>query len=473
MIKSPIKCLNPQKIRNKATGELMLVPCGHCIACLLQKSSRSTLKCKLESASHKYTYFVTLTYNNENIPLCHALPNVEVCGYDFVEATPRLGEGIVLASMEMAVSSLHLLQEKCGNSMIPHLSKRDLQLFLKRLRKRLNEKIRYYAVGEYGPVHFRPHYHLLLWFDEQETFKTIGQAIRESWPFGFVNSSLSEGDAARYTAGYLNSFSHLPGILQSGECKPFALHSRFLGSQILEREKKDVYEGSFESFAKRCIPLNGRNTAFHLWRSLKATYFPRIRKYAVLSSRERYEAYAASRTAYRLTGKVYPSGQARWLVDYLYKNKETVNLTISCPFNCEDRLIAYLLDREYNLYDDSADAKNKLFHSIYMDLRTSYHFITFCCDGNQNKELPMIQKIDDFWKWCNYDSLCADYESQSEMIEQFGDEVLDVYYPTRFDKDKFQDSQLYYSIDTETQKQYNKSIKHKKLNDLNKIFENV
>lgn len=61
---------------------------------------------------------------------------------------------------------MELLQQKfnlCGS--IPYLRKTDLQLFLKRFRyyvtKRLpKEKVRYYAVGEYGPVHFRPHYHL-------------------------------------------------------------------------------------------------------------------------------------------------------------------------------------------------------------------------------------------------------------------------------------------------------------------------
>lgn len=42
------------------------------------------------------------------------------------------------------------------------LVKRDLQLFMKRLRKEHGEGIRFYACGEYGEKNMRPHYHVLL-----------------------------------------------------------------------------------------------------------------------------------------------------------------------------------------------------------------------------------------------------------------------------------------------------------------------
>lgn len=42
----------------------------------------------------------------------------------------------------------------------PTLVPRDLQLFLKRLRKDTPTRLRFFAVGEYGDASFRPHYHL-------------------------------------------------------------------------------------------------------------------------------------------------------------------------------------------------------------------------------------------------------------------------------------------------------------------------
>ena len=40
---------------------------------------------------------------------------------------------------------------------IPYVCNRDLDLFLKRLRSYYpDEKLRYYAVSEYGPTSFRP-----------------------------------------------------------------------------------------------------------------------------------------------------------------------------------------------------------------------------------------------------------------------------------------------------------------------------
>ncbi|AXB22553.1 replication initiation protein [Lynx canadensis associated microvirus CLP 9413] len=55
------------------------------------------------------------------------------------------------------------------------LAKRDFQLFMKRLRKAFpDQKIRYFAAGEYGSETFRPHYHAILFglkLDDLQLYK--------------------------------------------------------------------------------------------------------------------------------------------------------------------------------------------------------------------------------------------------------------------------------------------------------------
>ena len=66
-------------------------------------------------------------------------------------------------------NSVYPAAEQYGlGNLIPFLNYVDVQNYIKRLRKHLKtalgsyETLHFYAVGEYGPVHFRPHYHILL-----------------------------------------------------------------------------------------------------------------------------------------------------------------------------------------------------------------------------------------------------------------------------------------------------------------------
>lgn len=90
------------------------IPCGQCIGCRLEYSRQWALRCVHESQMHQENSFITLTYNNENLP-----EDFSVC-------------------------------------------KKELQKFFKRLRKNTGIKIRYFACGEYGDKNGRPHYHALI-----------------------------------------------------------------------------------------------------------------------------------------------------------------------------------------------------------------------------------------------------------------------------------------------------------------------
>ena len=88
----------------------------------------------------------------------------------------------------------------------------DVSKFIRRLRKRREQKIRYFYCGEYGDDNFRPHYHLCLFncdfsdsvvYRDEEGIITYESAeLAELWPFGFSTvQELNYGNAA-YTARY-------------------------------------------------------------------------------------------------------------------------------------------------------------------------------------------------------------------------------------------------------------------------------
>lgn len=92
------------------------VPCGKCPICLKKRAMDWCFRLEHENRVSKSSCFITLTY----------------------EQPPLTENGI------------------------PTLCRSDLTNFIKRLRKSTHEKLKYYAVGEYGTKNRRPHYHIIL-----------------------------------------------------------------------------------------------------------------------------------------------------------------------------------------------------------------------------------------------------------------------------------------------------------------------
>ena len=114
----------------------------------------------------------------------------------------------------------------------------DLQRFIKRFRKLIsklfpNEKIRYYAIGEYGTSSYRPHWHILLftqsakitqWLHHSFYKNTVlskehrtinGSTILDSlWQYGTCTIDKTDGKASGYISNYVVGTSVLPEILK-------------------------------------------------------------------------------------------------------------------------------------------------------------------------------------------------------------------------------------------------------------------
>lgn len=119
----------------------------------------------------------------------------------------------------------------------PYVSKRDLQLFFKRLRKLIApRKIRYYACAEYGDKRGRPHYHAIIFGLSLSDQKLVEQA----WGLGFVSVDKVELGSIAYVAGYVSKkFIHSKEFEFTGEVKEkeFALMSRrpALGTGFIDK----------------------------------------------------------------------------------------------------------------------------------------------------------------------------------------------------------------------------------------------
>lgn len=102
-----------------------------------------------------------------------------------------------------------------GNTLNP----KDLQLFMKRLRKYVAPlRIRFYAVGEYGDTTNRPHYHIALFglpgcrFEQMDSFQVQHCVspyckpctnIRNLWGKGFIYNTRLTPERCRYIARYV------------------------------------------------------------------------------------------------------------------------------------------------------------------------------------------------------------------------------------------------------------------------------
>ena len=141
------------------------------------------------------------------------------------------------------------LSVRYGNNLIPYLNYVDVQNYIKRLRKHLKTALgsygtlHFYAVGEYGPVHFRPHYHILLFTNSEQIPKVLRQCHDKSWKLGRSDFQASRGGAASYVASYVNSSCSTPLLYRS--CRAFRPKQRasigfFEKGEVLA-EGEDVY----------------------------------------------------------------------------------------------------------------------------------------------------------------------------------------------------------------------------------------
>lgn len=286
LLKAADHCQHRSFITNKYTGARIAVDCGQCDYCIHKKSKKASMRVKTAGSAFKYSYFVTLTYANEHIPLmaCKVLHSdyedvIGISGdihfgheyhkyipvseyqcdddsmlrhifFEQVQGTVPFDREIKeyapvkdnwFLSMGAIRSFIYKTQavdktdypasaQYGRDNLIPFLNYVDVQNYIKRLRKYLYkqlgsyETLHFYAVGEYAPVHFRPHYHILLFTNSEEVSKVLRYCHDKSWKFGRSDFQIARGGASSYVASYVNSLSAAPLLYRS--CRAFKPRSR-------------------------------------------------------------------------------------------------------------------------------------------------------------------------------------------------------------------------------------------------------
>ncbi len=145
--------------------------CGQCMPCRMNRRRLWTGRLLLEASAHERSVWVTLTYREA---------------------------------------------PECG------VSPREFQLFMKRLRKEVApEKVRFFAVGEYGGRTLRPHYHAALFGTANK------EAVACAWSrdgelIGHVHFGECSPQALAYNCSHLTK-----GVRQQEEIERCGMHPTF------------------------------------------------------------------------------------------------------------------------------------------------------------------------------------------------------------------------------------------------------
>jgi len=158
--KTPLQFSNP----NSDAYKSIMIPCNKCFGCQLEKTRQWSVRIMHEAKLHPSSTFITLTYRKNPWTL----------------------------------------------------NKRDMQLFLKRMRKDLQKRnifIKFFQSGEYGGARERPHHHAIIFgydFPDKIYRGKRGEypvydseELKKWWTHGRVEIGQLTVKSAQYVASYL------------------------------------------------------------------------------------------------------------------------------------------------------------------------------------------------------------------------------------------------------------------------------
>lgn len=248
----------------KTAFSCIQVPCGKCLDCLRQKQNDLATRVVRQAKRDGNFVFVTLTYNEDNIPVSCSTQLVDKQTGEMIRNEfPLISKNIDIHRKIVGLSITNqpryideLYEDYSSDYALnvrftPSLDREGFRLYLKRKRvefKRAGKELppfKYVAVGEYGPKTCRPHMHVCI----TGLDKKIVEDLFHEWnvKFGDVRVQqvkLVNGDgsfgfaiAAKYVGKYMSKGKfECPSVLNGFAQKPRVCISRDFGTFLTQYE---------------------------------------------------------------------------------------------------------------------------------------------------------------------------------------------------------------------------------------------
>lgn len=501
-------CFHKIEVINPFTQERILVPCGKCPACLYSRSIRSELRCHFQNTISKYCYFITLSYDvhtcptytlkpvrtangrlrvfgkdsahRDNNPVCRGLNRCHCDDFTF-GCTPEYFRRYTRQA-DQGIRK-HFYDTRFAHT-YGYLNHGDLSLFMKRFRKvlyfksRCYEQIHSYIVGEYGIDHFRPHFHLLLFFNSDRLAENLGYALNRSWPYGRVDWSQDRKDAVSYVAGYLNSFTYLPFHLREiRQFRPFARFSNGFANAAFLPQLHAVEKGDFSILLNGFqFDSNGKRFKIFPWSTVLRTfiYKPAALRGATWSNVLQliYSISKVSRRPFVRRGETIFS-----LTRRLAKYVSIVSLSKYQKIFNDDIELKYILyfigiterNRHLLCFHDNLRALHLSLYRLFYDtnefLKGQFQSIFLKCD-----EELLISRINNSIRFYHEQAI-QNLKNYCEDMHGYSDDIRHYFFRTTEEKQReFRQSGLGCLILQHQSNLIYERIKHRKINEKNSFF---
>nr|DAV93432.1 MAG TPA: Replication associated protein [Microviridae sp.] len=357
--------------------------------------------------------------------------------------------------------------------LLKYVNVRDYQLFVKRLRKYLSkkigkyEKIHSYVVSEYSPKTFRPHFHILFFFDSDEIAQNFRQAVYQSWRLGRVDTQLARDNANSYVANYLNSVVSVPFVYKAKKSiRPRSRFSNLFGYEEVRKGIEKASDKRSALFDGVSYISNQKFVRYIPTGSCIDRLFPRFTYYDGTFLRRSEQIYSIVQQVLRLFARNEP-----------FKEPTARNVSEFICWWCEYNF------RQGCRIEDFPDYIRDFFHVVRLDResflnwyapigkisRFFYRFNRF--EKMKGSLRSKLKAVSLFYDYRDYESLKNQLSLQELIFDELGysDELFNSFYVKphiKVLKNTYTDKWK----DTNYREVHYFRVKHKVLNDENNVF---